>query len=98
MLLLSKMFLDLDCNLLEVNPWAITNHPESIFEDDFDKDMTCIDAKVIIDDNSLFRQKFCEQNNNNINYIDLENQGKIGCMVNGAGLAMATMDLIKLKG
>jgi succinyl-CoA synthetase beta subunit len=49
------MFIDLDCNLLEVNPWAITHNPDTIFEDEYDKEMTCIDAKVIIDDNSLFR-------------------------------------------
>ena len=94
------MFIDCDCTQLEVNPLAET--PEG--------DIVCCDAKVNFDDNAEFRQKdiyarrdFTQEDAReveaaayNLNYIGLE--GNIGCMVNGAGLAMATMDLIQLKG
>lgn len=101
------MFVKLDATQIEVNPWAIT--PE--------KDIYCIDAKINIDDNALFRQdelvqlykegstttSSADTDDNEekaiaagLNYIALD--GNIGCMVNGAGLAMATMDIIQLKG
>lgn len=104
---LYKMFIKLDATQIEVNPWAIT--PE--------KDIYCVDAKINIDDNALFRQQelldmykqganltsAADQDDNEekavaagLNYIALD--GNIGCMVNGAGLAMATMDIIQLKG
>jgi succinyl-CoA synthetase beta subunit len=97
---LGKMFVERDLNLVEINPLIIdkTDH------------LVCLDAKIIVDDNALFRQAELrsmrdatqEDERENIahewglNYIALT--GDIGCMVNGAGLAMATMDLIKLKG
>ena len=98
------MFLKLDATQIEINPWAITP----------DKDIYCIDAKIGLDDNALFRhQDILDMHTKNasssdidphedqavkagLNYIALE--GNIGCMVNGAGLAMATMDIISLKG
>jgi succinyl-CoA synthetase beta subunit len=94
------MFIDCDCTQLEINPLAET--PEG--------DIVCCDAKVNFDDNAQFRQKdiyarrdFTQEDAReveaaeyNLNYIGL--YGNIGCMVNGAGLAMATMDLIQLKG
>ena len=104
---LYQMFIKLDATQIEVNPWAIT--PE--------KDIYCVDAKINIDDNALFRQQelldmykqgasltsAADQDDNEekaiaagLNYIALD--GNIGCMVNGAGLAMATMDIIQLKG
>jgi succinyl-CoA synthetase beta subunit len=94
------MFLKLDATQIEINPWAIT--PE--------KDLYCVDAKINVDDNALFRHKeLVEMHHKNassadtdpneekaiaagLNYIALD--GNIGCMVNGAGLAMATMDII----
>lgn len=97
---LYQMFIEKDCTLLEVNPFAET--PEG----------RCIvaDSKINFDDNSSFRQKDVfdlrdmtqedarevEAAKHDLNYIGLT--GTIGCMVNGAGLAMATMDIIKLKG
>lgn len=107
LLKLYEMFIKLDATQIEVNPWAIT--PE--------KDIYCVDAKINIDDNALFRQQelldmykqganltsAADQDDNEekavaagLNYIALD--GNIGCMVNGAGLAMATMDIIQLKG
>lgn len=101
---LYNMFLKLDATQIEINPWAIT--PE--------KDLYCVDAKINIDDNALFRhQDLLEMHKKSassedvdpneekavaagLNYIALD--GNIGCMVNGAGLAMATMDIISLKG
>jgi succinyl-CoA synthetase beta subunit len=97
---LGKMFLSCDMSLLEVNPLVVT----------IDGDLLCLDAKVNIDDNALFRQTKLrslrdsaqedERENRahdwELNYIPLD--GDIGCMVNGAGLAMATMDLVKLHG
>ena len=101
------MFLKLDATQIEINPWAIT--PE--------KDLYCVDAKINVDDNALFRQQDLvdmykegqkltsaadvDENEDKaiaagLNYIALD--GNIGCMVNGAGLAMATMDIIQLKG
>ena len=101
------MFSKLDATQIEVNPWAVTP----------DKDIYCVDAKINIDDNALFRQEelveLYKQGADStssadtdlneekaiaagLNYIALD--GNIGCMVNGAGLAMATMDIIQLKG
>lgn len=97
---LGKMFLECDLSLLEINPLVITKAG----------DLLCLDAKINIDDNALFRQQKIRTLRDStqedsrellareweLNYIALE--GDIGCMVNGAGLAMATMDLIKLEG
>lgn len=97
---LGKMFVECDLSLLEINPLVVT--PEG--------QLNCLDGKVIIDDNALFRQpeiramrdasqEDARENRARdweLNYIALD--GDIGCMVNGAGLAMATMDLIKLHG
>lgn len=97
---LSKLFVEKDLSLLEINPLVI----------DQNDDLICLDAKINIDDNALFRQAALramrdpsqenERENRahdwELNYIPLD--GDIGCMVNGAGLAMATMDLIKLHG
>ncbi len=93
-------FRALDCSMLEINPLIETKDGEFI----------CLDAKMSIDDNALFRQKdafnFLDYDEIDereirasevgINYVALE--GNIGCMVNGAGLAMATMDIIKQAG
>jgi succinyl-CoA synthetase beta subunit len=87
-------------SLLEVNPLVVTKSGELI----------CLDAKIIFDDNALFRhadivalrditeedEKEIEASKHDLNYVALD--GTIGCMVNGAGLAMATMDIIKLYG
>ncbi len=100
MLDLYRVFIERDFSLLEINPLVITQQKEWI----------CLDAKINIDDNALYRQPELydmrdpsqedERENRaqqwELNYIALE--GDIGCMVNGAGLAMATMDLIKLNG
>jgi succinyl-CoA synthetase beta subunit len=97
---LGKMFVERDFSLLEINPLVVTKGG----------DLLCIDGKVNIDDNALYRQPELkgmrdpsqenERENHahewELNYIPLD--GKIGCMVNGAGLAMATMDVIKLHG
>src|SRR3990167_2819124 len=97
---LNHLFKDNDLSLLEINPLVITQQG----------DLLCLDAKVNIDDNALYRQSELrairdpsqedERENRardwELNYIALD--GDIGCMVNGAGLAMATMDLIKLNG
>lgn len=97
---LGKMFKDCDLSLVEINPLIVTTQGKLI----------CLDAKVVVDDNALFRQAKIrdmrdpsqeEERENrarewDLNYIALD--GDIGCMVNGAGLAMATMDLIKLHG
>lgn len=100
---LSNMFLKKDLMLVEINPLVIT-------KSDF---FCCLDAKIIVDQNAVFRQskllniisinqkQISAQSNQEylkgINYIPLS-KGNIGCMVNGAGLAMATMDLIKESG
>jgi succinyl-CoA synthetase beta subunit len=97
---LAKMFVELDLALLEINPLVITN----------EGNLHCLDAKIVIDSNALFRQPKLKAMYDpsqedererravewELNYVALE--GNIGCMVNGAGLAMATMDIIKLKG
>ena len=97
---LGKMFKERDLALLEINPLVITKQG----------DLLCLDAKISIDDNALYRQPKLnamrdvsqedERENRarewELNYIALD--GDIGCMVNGAGLAMATMDMIKLQG
>jgi succinyl-CoA synthetase beta subunit len=97
---LSKLFNECDLSLLEINPLVITKQGN----------LLCLDAKITIDDNALYRQPVLrderdasqedERENRardwELNYIALE--GDIGCMVNGAGLAMATMDMIKLQG
>jgi succinyl-CoA synthetase beta subunit len=93
-------FVSLDASLLEINPMVVTKSGELI----------ALDAKMNFDDNALFRHKDVvemrdideedpaevEASNHDLNYIKLD--GAIGCMVNGAGLAMATMDIIKLYG
>ena len=95
-----KMFLSTDASLVEINPLILTK----------DKKIVCLDAKINFDDNSLYRQPEIlklrdlneenpteiEASKHNLSYIKLD--GNIGCMVNGAGLAMATMDIIKLYG
>jgi succinyl-CoA synthetase beta subunit len=97
---LYRMFVDYDCSLLEINPLVITAEETVI----------ALDAKINFDDNALFRHKDIleyrdldeedplevEASKFNLNYINLD--GNVGNMVNGAGLAMATMDLIKLAG
>ena len=97
---LFKSFKGLDASMLEVNPLILTE----------EGDFIALDAKVAIDDNALFRQKECFDfmdyeeidareivaKEVGINYVALD--GNIGCMVNGAGLAMGTMDIIKQAG
>ncbi|MCA3389693.1 MAG: ADP-forming succinate--CoA ligase subunit beta [Roseomonas sp.] len=93
-------FVELDCAIVEINPLVVTGAGEIV----------ALDAKVSFDDNALFRHKDLEALRddsemdpkeldavkNDLNYVALD--GEIGCMVNGAGLAMATMDIIKLYG
>jgi succinyl-CoA synthetase beta subunit len=100
MLSLYHLYCARDLNLVEINPLAIGA----------DGELIALDAKIQVDDNALYRQKALEEMRDpsqddpkehrahefGLNYIALE--GNIGCMVNGAGLAMATMDLIKLHG
>ena len=95
-----KMFISTDANMVEINPLILTKEEKII----------CLDAKVNFDSNALFRQPEItelrdlneedptevEASKHDLAYIKLE--GSIGCMVNGAGLAMATMDIIKLYG
>jgi succinyl-CoA synthetase beta subunit len=95
-----KLFLDLDCSLAEVNPLVVTKGGE----------LVALDAKINFDDNALFRHKDLAELRDlaeeepaeiraaaaGLSYVKLD--GNIGCLVNGAGLAMATMDLIKLHG
>lgn len=97
---LYRLFMEKNASLVEINPLVITH----------DKNLIALDGKVSFDDNGLFKhpdvQAFrdlheeepleIEATNNNLNYVKLD--GNIGCMVNGAGLAMATMDVIKLAG
>jgi succinyl-CoA synthetase beta subunit len=97
---LYKAFVDADMSLLEINPLVVTK----------DKKLICLDAKVSFDSNALYAHpdivalrdeteedaKEIEASKYELNYIALD--GTIGCMVNGAGLAMATMDIIKLYG
>jgi succinyl-CoA synthetase beta subunit len=95
-----KAFIDLDASIVEINPLVVTKSG----------DVIPLDAKMNFDDNAMFRQKEVEAlrdvaeedpaekraKDNELNYVKLT--GNIGCMVNGAGLAMATMDIIKLYG
>jgi succinyl-CoA synthetase beta subunit len=97
---LCRLFVDLDCSLAEINPLVVTKSGELI----------ALDAKISFDDNALFRHphlvdlRDIEEEDPNelragaagLSYVQLE--GNIGCLVNGAGLAMSTMDLIKLHG
>src|SRR5262249_34621697 len=97
---LYRAFVDLDASLAEINPFLLTE----------DGELYALDAKLNFDDNALFRHKDyvelrdlneeepleIEASKHDLNYIKLD--GNIGCMVNGAGLAMATMDIIKLAG
>jgi succinyl-CoA synthetase beta subunit len=97
---LYKAFVETDCSLLEINPMILTA----------EGDLLCIDAKINLDDNALFRHlrirdlrdydeedpMEIEASQYDLSYIALD--GNIGCMVNGAGLAMATMDIIKHSG
>ena len=94
----SKLFKDLDLSLLEINPLVVK----------VDGNLHCLDAKINIDENALYRQtelevmrdasqedeREYEAKLNDLSYVSLD--GNIGCMVNGAGLAMGTMDTIKL--
>jgi succinyl-CoA synthetase beta subunit len=101
--LVSKLyaaFVAKDMSMLEINPLVVTKG----------KDLICLDAKIAFDDNALYRhpdvvalrdlteedEKEIEASKYDLNYVALD--GTIGCMVNGAGLAMATMDIIKLYG
>ena len=95
-----KVFIEKDASLIEINPLILTK----------DDNLLCLDAKINFDDNALYRHPEIaslkdyneedlietEASKHNLSYIKLD--GKIGCMVNGAGLAMATMDIIKLYG
>ncbi len=95
-----KMFISTDANLVEINPLILTQ----------ENNLLCLDAKMNFDDNSIFRHPEIselrdlneedpteiEAGKHDLAYIKLD--GSIGCMVNGAGLAMATMDIIKLYG
>ena len=100
MMQLGKMFAERDFSMLEINPLVVNT----------EGNLVCLDAKIVIDDNALYRRPLIrpmrdpsqEDDRENrardwdLSYIALE--GNIGCMVNGAGLAMATMDIIKLCG
>jgi succinyl-CoA synthetase beta subunit len=100
MLGMYKAFIELDASVVEVNPLVVTGTGEVL----------ALDAKINLDDNALFRHKDLlamrdeseedptevEASKHDLNYVKLD--GNIGCMVNGAGLAMATMDIIKLNG
>jgi len=95
-----RAFMGLDCSIVEINPLVVTA----------DGSVVALDAKISFDDNALYRHpeaeklrdeseedpKELEASKHDLNYISLD--GTIGCMVNGAGLAMATMDIIKLYG
>ena len=95
-----KVLIEKDANLIEINPLILTR----------DNSLLCLDAKINFDDNALYRHPEIvllkdlneenlietEASKHDLAYIKLD--GKIGCMVNGAGLAMATMDIIKLYG
>ena len=95
-----KMFIETDASMVEINPLILTKENKII----------CLDAKINFDDNALFRNPDIkklrdlseedpleiEASKHGLSYIKLD--GNIGCMVNGAGLAMATMDIIKLHG
>jgi len=95
-----KLLIEKDANLIEINPLILTK----------DNNLLCLDAKINFDDNALYRHPDIvslkdlneedpietKASKHNLTYIKLD--GKIACMVNGAGLAMATMDIIKLYG
>ena len=95
-----KVLIEKDANLIEINPLILTK----------DEELLCLDAKISFDDNAIYRHPDilslkdlneedpieAEASKHELAYIKLD--GKIGCMVNGAGLAMATMDIIKLYG
>ena len=95
-----KILIEKDANLVEINPLILTK----------DHNLLCLDAKINFDDNALYKHEDiellrdlnevdpieAEASKHDLAYIKLD--GKIGCMVNGAGLAMATMDIIKLYG
>ncbi|MCH2579356.1 MAG: ADP-forming succinate--CoA ligase subunit beta, partial [Pseudomonadales bacterium] len=97
---LAKLFQDLDLSLLEINPLVITS----------EGNLQCLDGKINIDGNALYRQPKLQEMADpsqdderevlaahwDLNYVALD--GNIGCMVNGAGLAMGTMDIIQLHG
>jgi len=96
---LAKMFKEKDLELLEINPLVITD----------EGNLHCLDAKVIIDGNAIYRQPAIKEMHSSqedareahaasfeLNYVALD--GNIGCMVNGAGLAMGTMDIVHLHG
>ncbi|MEH6468461.1 MAG: ADP-forming succinate--CoA ligase subunit beta [Porticoccus sp.] len=97
---LAKLFHDFDLALLEINPLVITT----------DGDLHCLDGKINIDGNAMYRQPKLREMHDpsqddareahaaqwDLNYVALD--GNIGCMVNGAGLAMGTMDIVKLHG
>ncbi|MDX5627854.1 MULTISPECIES: ADP-forming succinate--CoA ligase subunit beta [unclassified Brenneria] len=97
---LAKMFLERDLSLVEINPLVITA----------EGDLICLDGKLAVDGNALFRQPELREMQDptqedareahaaqwELNYVALD--GNIGCMVNGAGLAMGTMDIVKLYG
>jgi len=97
---LYKLFVEKDCSMVEINPLVVTK----------EGDVTALDAKIGFDDNALFRhpdvlayrdlneeaEEEVEASKFNLNFIKLD--GQIGCMVNGAGLAMGTMDIIKYHG
>ncbi len=94
---MTRLYLDKDCTLIEINPLVMTNEGH----------LLCLDAKVTFDDNALFRHPDIialqdvdqedpneyKAGQNGLSYVTLD--GNIGCLVNGAGLAMATMDIIK---
>ena len=97
---LAKLFVDKDLALLEINPLVITD----------EGNLHCLDAKLVIDSNAMYRQPGLREMHDpsqedareaqaaqwELNYVALD--GNIGCMVNGAGLAMGTMDIVKLHG
>jgi succinyl-CoA synthetase beta subunit len=97
---LARLFVELDCSLLEVNPLVVTKSGE----------LLALDAKISFDDNAIFRHPHLDELRDTseedpnelragaagLSYVQLD--GNIGCLVNGAGLAMSTMDLIKLHG
>jgi succinyl-CoA synthetase beta subunit len=97
---LCRLYVDLDCSLTEINPLVVTGAGE----------LVALDAKINFDDNALFRHKDLAELRDlseeepaelragkaGLSYVKLD--GKIGCLVNGAGLAMSTMDIIKLHG
>jgi len=95
-----RLLVEKDASLIEINPLVLTK----------DEDLLCLDAKINFDDNALYRHEdiLLLKDSNEVDPIELEAskfglsyiklEGKIGCMVNGAGLAMSTLDIIKLYG